>query len=198
MDWHYSSRQHAAEVSRPQPQRSPVTLGLGVPLIKVEDDWCLVGPSSSSPLPQPHLKHAVPNTRTQKTATKRNHLPDSIPHRQVRAAIPQSLERSLHAKSNYQNIVDGTTLGTFYSDEFAAKVRSKRAAHRMSEKARRDRLTAAIRQLQEVLPDSIRRDTEGPDANASLLLSKATVVESAILYIGQLKANMATREDEWG
>ncbi|KAK4674762.1 hypothetical protein QC763_123460 [Podospora pseudopauciseta] len=78
-------------------------------------------------------------------------------------------------------------------EEFTAeKVHSKRIAHKISEKTRRNRLTLAIREIQKLLPSESDRDDMLLPANELLIRpgvpsSKLDVVEMAIGFIRKLK-----------
>ena len=186
----YSRRQSAPTIGWVQ-QESPV--------VKLEDSLPPLILDSNIPMTPSFIQYSPTEERARRP---RNKLPSAAPppsrvrkspgqQRRLRAALPDGasglLQYSLDAKSNYENILDGTTSSIFYPDDFSAKVQSKRVAHKISEKARRDRLTTAIRAMQQLLPDGLckeiqsEEETQGP-------ISKAVVVESAIRYIKQLQS----------
>ncbi|KAF1958674.1 hypothetical protein CC80DRAFT_514738 [Byssothecium circinans] len=98
----------------------------------------------------------------------------------------------LASKSNYQNILDGTTVpGVVYPTSLSNNLTSKRTSHKMAEQGRRNRINTALQEMQALLPspdinakDTAKSpDTGGPQSNNS----KAAKVESAIEYIKQLQ-----------
>jgi hypothetical protein len=120
--------------------------------------------------------------------------------RRMRARLPSHTaisEEALSSSSNYMNILHGNT-SELYSPEITEEVQSKRVAHRVSEKKRRDRLTAAIRKMETLLPadrNRVFRDRSGKSTGICLNTasqyrgssSKVAVVEIAIRYIQELK-----------
>lgn len=113
----------------------------------------------------------------------------------------------LASKSNYQNIIDGTTIpGVSYPASLASNLTSKRTSHKLAEQGRRNRINTALAEMQALLPSSSMaspslgaKDAKSPDmaegsagasasANANKSNdSKAAKVESAIEYIKQLQ-----------
>ncbi|KAK4196288.1 hypothetical protein QBC40DRAFT_10299 [Triangularia verruculosa] len=103
-----------------------------------------------------------------------------------------------HAQSTHDQMMLGdrngaTSFGFPQGEELSAeKVHSKRIAHKLSEKTRRNRLTLAIREIQKLLPSECDRD-DLPLADSELLIrpgvpsSKLDVVEMAIGFIRKLK-----------
>ncbi|KAK4182882.1 hypothetical protein QBC35DRAFT_139874 [Podospora australis] len=90
---------------------------------------------------------------------------------------------------------ESATTGNFIipEEDSAEKVDSKRIAHKLSEKSRRNRLTVAIREIQKLLPSETDRE-DSPLMNECDLLvrpgvpnSKLDVVEMAIGFIRRLK-----------
>ncbi len=246
---HHQRQRQQQQPLPPTPPLSTPHLAWQSPLVKLEEhDEPLVDfPSHMSPvepLPSPtrsHVQHAASTSpKRQKTAASQRRQPtdgspgpgtalagaglgllgDGYPQRQIRAAAPLGV-RGLHAKSSYRNMLDGTAPGFFSPKEFTTRAQSKRTAHKLSEKARRDRLTAAIREMHDLLPEGLCREMQeqhisnshgsgsgsgnGHDVDASNVpISKAIVVESAIRYIRQLKSDMTRRRgeeakaEEWG
>ncbi|KAK2072420.1 hypothetical protein P8C59_006777 [Phyllachora maydis] len=104
-----------------------------------------------------------------------------------------------------------------FADETVAKALSKRIAHKISEKTRRNRLTMAIREMEKLMPawakqmpsaglagkelgdgteyvgdsgDTSTAAGRGP-ATASSVISKVDVVEMAVLYVKKLQEEHA-------
>ncbi|KAF2131896.1 hypothetical protein P153DRAFT_334181 [Dothidotthia symphoricarpi CBS 119687] len=97
----------------------------------------------------------------------------------------------LASKSNYQNILDGTTVpGVVYPTSLSTNLTSKRTSHKIAEQGRRNRINTALQEMQALLPPSLNGDTEAksPEMTAAQSNnSKAAKVESAIDYIRLLK-----------
>ncbi len=199
--FHYQDQVVGSPHQHPPPPPQPPTPGWESPPVKMEDADASLRfaslPAYAQAARARRHQHAVlASARGEPTAVRRTKLSDGGAHRQLRAAAPESLERSLQARSNYQNIMDGGATAAFYPDDFAQRVQSKRMAHKISEKARRDRLTAAIREMQELLPDGMCREMQDHDFDGNIPVSKAIVVESAIRYIRQLKADLASQKND--
>jgi hypothetical protein len=94
-------------------------------------------------------------------------------------------------KSNYQNILDGTTVpGVVYPTSLSSNLTSKRTSHKMAEQGRRNRINTALLEMTALLPSPQLSGKEakspepgGPQSSNS----KAAKVESAIDYIKQLQ-----------
>ncbi|KAF1995827.1 hypothetical protein P154DRAFT_333683 [Amniculicola lignicola CBS 123094] len=101
----------------------------------------------------------------------------------------------LASKSNYQNIIDGTTVpGVVYPTSLSTNLTSKRTSHKIAEQGRRNRINTALLELQALLPspqisakDAVAKSPDSASAAAQSSNSKAAKVESAIDYIRQLK-----------
>ena len=101
----------------------------------------------------------------------------------------------LASKSNYQNILDGTTVpGVVYPTSLSTNLTSKRTSHKIAEQGRRNRINMALQEMQALLPSPQIRAQDaaaaaGPEhsAAAQSSSSKAAKVESAIEYIKQLQ-----------
>ncbi|KAL2135720.1 hypothetical protein VTI74DRAFT_7237 [Chaetomium olivicolor] len=82
---------------------------------------------------------------------------------------------------------------TFQNRPSAAKVDSKRIAHKLSEKTRRNRLTIAIREIQKLLPAEAGGEETSSRQEADFVVrpgvpsSKLDVVEMAVGFIKDLK-----------
>lgn len=72
-------------------------------------------------------------------------------------------------------------------DDFAAKMMERRIAHKLSEKSRRNRLTAAIREIQKLMPLDGTELANSEVAGIYPHFSKVDVAEMAIGYIRKLK-----------
>ncbi|KAI4652757.1 uncharacterized protein J4E78_007584 [Alternaria triticimaculans] len=106
----------------------------------------------------------------------------------------------LASKSNYQNILDGTTVpGVVYPTSLSTNLTSKRTSHKIAEQGRRNRINMALQEMQALLPSpqlGAIPDAKSPDTNAqNSNNSKAAKVESAIEYIKQLKQEVSERDD---
>lgn len=61
----------------------------------------------------------------------------------------------LASKSNYQNIIEGTTLpGVNYPAELSTNLTLKRTSHKLAEQGRRNRMNVGLQELQTLLPTS--------------------------------------------
>jgi hypothetical protein len=106
----------------------------------------------------------------------------------------------LASKSNYQNILDGTTVpGVVYPTSLSTNLTSKRTSHKIAEQGRRNRINMALQEMQALLPSPALGaipDAKSPETNAqNSNNSKAAKVESAIEYIKQLKQEVSERDD---
>jgi vacuolar-type H+-ATPase subunit I/STV1 len=104
----------------------------------------------------------------------------------------------LASKSNYQNILDGTTVpGVVYPTSLSTNLTSKRTSHKIAEQGRRNRINMALQEMQALLPSPLMaaQDAKSPDSSAAQSSnSKAAKVESAIDYIKQLKQEVSDRD----
>jgi hypothetical protein len=106
----------------------------------------------------------------------------------------------LASKSNYQNILDGTTVpGVVYPTSLSTNLTSKRTSHKIAEQGRRNRINTALQEMQALLPSprfGNVSDAKSPETNAqNSNNSKAAKVESAIEYIKQLKQEVSERDE---
>ncbi|CAG5177797.1 uncharacterized protein ALTATR162_LOCUS8383 [Alternaria atra] len=106
----------------------------------------------------------------------------------------------LASKSNYQNILDGTTVpGVVYPTSLSTNLTSKRTSHKIAEQGRRNRINMALQEMQALLPSpqlGAIPDAKSPETNAqNSNNSKAAKVESAIEYIKQLRQEVSERDD---
>ena len=105
----------------------------------------------------------------------------------------------LASKSNYQNILDGTTVpGVVYPTSLSTNLTSKRTSHKIAEQGRRNRINTALQEMQALLPSPLiaAADAKSPESFAQQSNnSKAAKVESAIDYIKQLKQQVSERDD---
>lgn len=105
----------------------------------------------------------------------------------------------LASKSNYQNILDGTTVpGVSYPASLSTNLTSKRTSHKIAEQGRRNRINTALQEMQDLLPPSSQTGTPDakspPETAAQANNSKAAKVESAIEYIKQLKGEVSAKD----
>ena len=109
--------------------------------------------------------------------------------------------RLLAAKSNYQRILEGSTVpGVTYPADLSTNLTSKRTSHKIAEQGRRNRINSALQEIATLLPrppPRESRDTEDEDggdkkgSGGNGPSSKAGTVELAIEYIKQLKDEIA-------
>lgn len=105
----------------------------------------------------------------------------------------------LASKSNYQNILDGTTVpGVVYPTSLSTNLTSKRTSHKIAEQGRRNRINTALLEMQALLPspklgakDAV---ANSPETAAQSNNSKAAKVESAIEYIKQLQKECSEKD----
>ncbi|KAI1277079.1 helix-loop-helix DNA-binding domain-containing protein [Xylaria sp. FL0933] len=114
-----------------------------------------------------------------------------------------STSRLLASKSNYQRILEGSTVpGVTYPSELSTNLTSKRTSHKIAEQGRRNRINSALQEIATLLPKgSLKESSEGDgdyikgekaDAKqSSTPNSKASTVESAIEYIKRLQKELA-------
>ncbi|KAJ4340218.1 hypothetical protein N0V95_007571 [Ascochyta clinopodiicola] len=104
----------------------------------------------------------------------------------------------LASKSNYQNILDGTTVpGVSYPASLSTNLTSKRTSHKIAEQGRRNRINTALQEMQDLLPpgsQTVTPDAKSPETAAQSNNSKAAKVESAIDYIKHLKCEVSLKD----
>ncbi|KAH6620120.1 hypothetical protein C7974DRAFT_398939 [Boeremia exigua] len=104
----------------------------------------------------------------------------------------------LASKSNYQNILDGTTVpGVSYPASLSTNLTSKRTSHKIAEQGRRNRINTALQEMQDLLPPGSQAalpDAKSPETAAQSNNSKAAKVESAIEYIKHLKGEVSAKD----
>ncbi|KAF2691420.1 hypothetical protein K458DRAFT_286667 [Lentithecium fluviatile CBS 122367] len=103
----------------------------------------------------------------------------------------------LASKSNYQNILDGTTVpGVVYPTSLSTNLTSKRTSHKIAEQGRRNRINTALQEMQALLPPSQQvKEGKSPDNSVqSSNNSKAAKVESAIDYIKELQKEVSDKD----
>ncbi|ORY17418.1 hypothetical protein BCR34DRAFT_37427 [Clohesyomyces aquaticus] len=108
----------------------------------------------------------------------------------------------LASKSNYQNILDGTTVpGVTYPTSLSTNLTSKRTSHKIAEQGRRNRINTALMEMQQLLPSPqiLAGDAKSPDSaggsQSQSNNSKAAKVESAIEYIKQLQKQCSEKDN---
>ena len=107
----------------------------------------------------------------------------------------------LASKSNYQRILEGNTVpGVTYPSELSTILTSKRTSHKIAEQGRRNRINSALQEIATLLPKHVAKDLEKDDSGngekkdgkqSNAPSSKASTVELAIVYIKQLKEEVA-------
>jgi hypothetical protein len=105
----------------------------------------------------------------------------------------------LASKSNYQNILDGTTVpGVVYPTSLSTNLTSKRTSHKIAEQGRRNRINTALLEMQALLPSPLisARETKSPESSSAAQSnnSKAAKVESAIDYIKELQKECSDKD----
>ncbi|KAA8614715.1 phosphorus acquisition-controlling protein [Pyrenophora tritici-repentis] len=156
------------------------------------------------------------NAKSARNPKKRNSVSTSLVSPALRPKISPSIKPllpdggsggadSTHAlllasKSNYQNILDGTTVpGVVYPTSLSTNLTSKRTSHKIAEQGRRNRINMALQEMQALLPSpqfGATPDAKSPESNAqNSNNSKAAKVESAIEYIKQLKQEVSERDN---
>ncbi|KAI1640534.1 helix-loop-helix DNA-binding domain-containing protein [Biscogniauxia mediterranea] len=115
-----------------------------------------------------------------------------------------SASRLLASKSNYQRILEGSTVpGVSYPSELSTNLTSKRTSHKIAEQGRRNRINLALQEIATLLPTSAVKDISEGDGDSgsgdkkdnkqsNAPNSKASTVELAIEYIKQLQKDVAT------
>lgn len=108
----------------------------------------------------------------------------------------------LAAKSNYQNILEGTHVpGVSYPEALSTNLTSKRTSHKIAEQGRRNRINTALHEMQSLLPSrsgikAESGESKSPEGPIQQSNSKAATVESAIEYIKVLKDEATQREQQ--
>ncbi|KAF2271138.1 hypothetical protein CC78DRAFT_573514 [Lojkania enalia] len=105
----------------------------------------------------------------------------------------------LASRSNYQNIIDGTTVpGVVYPTSLSTNLTSKRTSHKIAEQGRRNRINTALQEMQALLPspNGGAKDSKSPEVGSAAQSnnSKAAKVESAIEYIKQLQKECSDKD----
>ncbi|KAF2867102.1 hypothetical protein BDV95DRAFT_631253 [Massariosphaeria phaeospora] len=108
----------------------------------------------------------------------------------------------LATKSNYQNIIDGTTVpGVVYPTSLSTNLTSKRTSHKIAEQGRRNRINTALLEMQALLPSpnisaKEPKEAKSPDSGSGAQSnnSKAAKVESAIDYIKELQQQCSDKD----
>ncbi|KAK0629605.1 hypothetical protein B0T17DRAFT_506139 [Bombardia bombarda] len=184
-------------------------------VVKSEDDsdsiWSLNDspeepqpPSAAWPYPQKFRRRSEPRvTKPSRRPTNRLHPCTNIntrpDHPDLFAPIPITPRSSSYETTMFNNLSHGSAVaggstsaptvidlcGDDSSERAAAH--SKRIAHKISEKSRRNRLTFAIRQIQKLLPPQEGDSDERSPNYTGLPVSKVDVVEMSIAYIARLK-----------
>ncbi|KAF2476381.1 uncharacterized protein BDR25DRAFT_277464 [Lindgomyces ingoldianus] len=156
------------------------------------------------------------DSKVGRTSKKRNSTSSALVSPALRPKISPSIKPLLpegavsddtHAlllasKSNYQNILDGTTVpGVNYPTSLSTNLTSKRTSHKIAEQGRRNRINTALQEMQQLLPSPQihardARDAKSPDSSggAQTNNSKAAKVESAIEYIKQLQKQCSEKD----
>ena len=72
----------------------------------------------------------------------------------------------LASKSNYQNIVEGTSLpGVQYPESLHSGLNSKRASHKVAEQGRRNRINEALKEMHSLIPSPSASRSAGIQTN---------------------------------
>ncbi|KAF1841341.1 uncharacterized protein K460DRAFT_293412 [Cucurbitaria berberidis CBS 394.84] len=175
----------------------------------------MLDPTSTPTSPAFSMTNGKRDIKLARNPKKRNSVSSSMVSPALRPKISPSIKPLLpegsncsvdntHAlllasKSNYQNILDGTTVpGVVYPTSLSTNLTSKRTSHKIAEQGRRNRINMALQEMQALLPSPLLGATEAkspePFAQQSNN-SKAAKVESAIDYIKQLKQEVSEKDD---
>lgn len=118
------------------------------------------------------------------------------------AAAEDATSLLLATKSNYQRILEGSTVGGMtYPSDLSTNLTSKRTSHKLAEQGRRNRMNVGLVELAGLLPRPPPTDakeskeaeaeaSEKKDKNGNVPNSKAETVELAIEYIKQLQKEL--------
>lgn len=162
----------------------------------------LIGPRSSKKRSSVSSVHVSPALRPKISPNIKPLLPGT-----PGMTAEDTASQLLASKSNYQRILEGNTVpGVTYPSELSTNLTSKRTSHKIAEQGRRNRINSALQEIATLLPKSVtkeigdnddsspgpgdnKKDKEGKQANGPN--SKASTVESAIVYIKQLRQEIA-------
>ena len=174
------------------------------PKIKIEDDsdsnWSLnesLEEIQLPPLVQPHVQ------RLRRSSGSRVNKVSRLPTKSAFHTFRMNKRPAPAAatdRPDYGEVVildgpgSGEGAGELSPDDYAAKVLERRIAHKLSEKSRRNRLTAAIREIQKLMPEGSADGGSSPNVDVALHTqsSKVDVVEMAIGFIKGLKQENET------
>ncbi|KAK5661244.1 hypothetical protein OQA88_11138 [Cercophora sp. LCS_1] len=179
----------------------------GESAIKIEDDsdsnWSLDGSSEDLQPPQlirPQIQGLRRRGISRVAKVSRSATAPSYPSFRMNKRTPQTSDRQepieptphTSTSTSYDTVGDGAADPSTSPGDFASKVMEKRIAHKLSEKSRRNRLTAAIREIQKLMPleESEERALQKGDPAPPAVyphFSKVDVVEMAIGYIKRLQ-----------
>ncbi|MCJ1309213.1 hypothetical protein MMC25_002870 [Agyrium rufum] len=151
----------------------------------------------------PH-KQAILATNTKKRNSSSHESPAIRPRisPSIQPLLPQgtppfsstTTTALLAAKSNYQNILDGTQVpGLNYPSTLATNLTSKRTSHKIAEQGRRNRINTALVEIASLLPSGWGGHNDSGDTNPAghnAGNSKARTVEAAIEYIRALQGEV--------
>lgn len=117
----------------------------------------------------------------------------------------------LASKSNYQHILDGTLLpGVSYPETLAENLSSKRTNHKLAEQGRRNRINNALKEIEALLPPGLtnvkntketacsnsKSSEKEKEKSGNHMISKASTVEMAIVYIKALKKELEETQEK--
>ncbi|KAJ4373818.1 hypothetical protein N0V83_002557 [Neocucurbitaria cava] len=175
----------------------------------------MLDPTSTPTSPAFSMTNGKRDAKLPRNSKKRNSVSSTLVSPALRPKISPSIKPLLpdgnnssvdntHAlllasKSNYQNILDGTTVpGVVYPTSLSTNLTSKRTSHKIAEQGRRNRINTALQEMQALLPSPLiaATDAKSPESFAQQSNnSKAAKVESAIDYIKQLKQQVSEKDD---
>lgn len=160
----------------------------------------LIGPRSSKKRSSVSSVHVSPALRPKISPNIKPLLPGT-----PGMAAEDTASQLLASKSNYQRILEGNTVpGVTYPSELSTNLTSKRTSHKIAEQGRRNRINSALQEIATLLPKSVtnelgdnddsgpgdnKKDKDGKQTNTPN--SKASTVELAIVYIKQLRQEIA-------
>ena len=191
-----------------KPLSSPSIKPFGTPSAATQSPQMHPGSTGPSARKTPKIAPRTSRNRAGSVHASPALLPRISPH--IKPLLPGSgeLDESdasllLASKSNYQNILEGNRVpGVTYPSELSSNLTSKRTSHKIAEQGRRNRINSAIQLMATLIPDSQtsgsgdtedndKKDTKDPNSASSkagsVLASKATVVEKAIVHMRRLQ-----------
>ncbi|KZF25052.1 hypothetical protein L228DRAFT_265537 [Xylona heveae TC161] len=108
------------------------------------------------------------NSSSQVSPALRPRISPSIKPLLPDGASAEQSARLLASKSNYQNILEGTTLpGVSYPSNLSTNLTSKRTSHKLAEQGRRNRINNALQEIAALLPAAAAGPGSGPGSGSN-------------------------------